>query len=188
MADAQDLKFSKSHFLTASRDFFSHVFQPLFTSLFSILAWFRRTPKTGGFPTPKVAQKVAQKSFKTPTNWKIRTGLSPRRVRLFFAFLRLCHFWVSAQQITCSHQEIYNYLDVPLSNQIHALISVKKIFEAILLCHFFNAKNWRRFFMPNDLFETVFCVPVRIHRRSRGDEIRLWLLGWGIADRRCWRF
>jgi hypothetical protein len=38
MADAQDLKFSKSHFLTASCDFFSHVFQPLFTSLFSILA------------------------------------------------------------------------------------------------------------------------------------------------------
>jgi hypothetical protein len=108
MADAQDLKFSKSHFLTTSRDFFSHAFQPLFTSLFSILAWFRRTAKRGGFPTPKVAQKVAQKSFKIPTNWKICTGLSPGRVRLFFAFLRLCHFWFSAQQITCSHQEIYN--------------------------------------------------------------------------------
>jgi hypothetical protein len=53
----------------------------------------------------------------------------------------------------------------------------QKIFKAILLCHFFNAKNWRRFFMPNDLFETVSCAPAQIPRRQRGDEIRLWLLG-----------
>ena len=38
MADAQDLKFSKSHFLTTARDFFSHVFTLMFTGLFSILA------------------------------------------------------------------------------------------------------------------------------------------------------
>jgi hypothetical protein len=68
MADAQDLKFSKSHFLTTSCGFLSHVFQLMFTGTFSILVWFRRTPKMGGFPTPKVAQKVAQQSFKTPTN------------------------------------------------------------------------------------------------------------------------
>jgi hypothetical protein len=45
MADAQDLKFSKSHFLTTSRDFFSHAIHPMFTGVLSILASFRRAPK-----------------------------------------------------------------------------------------------------------------------------------------------
>ncbi len=71
MADAQDLKFSKSHFLTTSRDFFSHAFQPLiYKPIFDFSLISPHRFKKGGFPTPKVAQKVATKIFQNPNKLK----------------------------------------------------------------------------------------------------------------------
>ena len=39
----------------------------------------------------------------------------------------------------------------------------------------FNCQKLEEVFMPNDLFVMVFCVPVRIPRLQRDDEIRRWL-------------